>query len=42
LLGVLACSLLGVWAAGRIFRVAILMQGQPPRLADIARWAVKG
>jgi ABC-2 type transport system permease protein len=42
LLGVLACSLVGVWAASRIFRVAILMQGQPPRLADIIRWAVKG
>jgi ABC-2 type transport system permease protein len=42
LLGVLACSLVGVWAASRIFRVAILMQGQPPRLADILRWAVRG
>jgi ABC-2 type transport system permease protein len=42
LLGVLACSLVGVWAASRIFRVAILMQGQPPRLADLVRWAVKG
>jgi ABC-2 type transport system permease protein len=42
LLGVLACSLVGVWAASRVFRVAILMQGQPPRLADIVRWAVKG
>jgi ABC-2 type transport system permease protein len=42
LLGVIACSLAGVWAASRVFRVAILMQGQPPRLADIVRWAVKG
>jgi ABC-2 type transport system permease protein len=42
LLGVVACSLAGVWAASRVFRVAILMQGQPPRLADIVRWAVKG
>jgi ABC-2 type transport system permease protein len=42
LLGVLACSLVGVWAASRVFRVAILMQGQPPRLADIVRWAVRG
>ena len=42
LLGVIACSLVGVWAAGRVFRVAILMQGQPPRLAEIVRWAVKG
>ena len=42
LLGVIACSLGGVWAAGRVFRVAILMQGQPPRLADIVRWAIRG
>jgi ABC-2 type transport system permease protein len=42
LLGVVGCSLLGVWAASRIFRVAILMQGQPLRLAQVVRWAVKG
>lgn len=42
LLGVVGCSLLGVWAASRIFRVAVLMQGQPPRLADLVRWAIKG
>jgi ABC-2 type transport system permease protein len=42
LLGIVACSLAGVWAASRIFRVAILMQGQPPRLADIVRWAIRG
>jgi ABC-2 type transport system permease protein len=42
LLGIVACSLAGVWAASRVFRVAILMQGQPPRLADIVRWAIRG
>ena len=42
LVGVIGCSLLGVWAASRIFRVAILMQGQPLRLANLARWAAKG
>jgi ABC-2 type transport system permease protein len=42
LLGVLACALAGVWAAGRVFRIAILVQGQPPRLADMVRWAIKG
>jgi ABC-2 type transport system permease protein len=42
LAGVIAFAALGIWAASRIFRVAILMQGQPPRLKEIVRWAVKG
>jgi ABC-2 type transport system permease protein len=40
--GVLACTFGMVWAAARIFRVAILMQGKPPKLADLVRWAVRG
>jgi ABC-2 type transport system permease protein len=31
-----------VWAGSRIFRVGILMQGTPPRLGNIVRWAVRG
>ena len=42
LIGVLLCSILVVWISGRIFRVGILMQGKPPRLADLVRWTVKG
>ena len=42
LLGILIFALLTVWAASRIFRVAILMQGKPPKLGQIARWAIKG
>ena len=42
LAGVLAFAAATVWAASRIFRVAILMQGKPPRLAEMARWAMKG
>jgi len=42
LLGVLAFTALSVWAGGRIFRIGILMQGQPPRLGNILRWAVRG
>ena len=39
---VLATTVLCVWAAGRIFRVGILMQGKGARLKDMARWVVKG
>ncbi len=42
LAGIFALTLLSVWAAGRIFRVAILMQGRPPRLGDLVRWTVRG
>jgi len=42
LAGVLVFAGGTVWAASRIFRVAILMQGKPPRLAEMARWAIKG
>ncbi len=42
LAGVILCALLVTWVAARIFRVGILMQGKPPRLADLARWAVRG
>ena len=42
LIGVLLCSILVVWISGRIFRVGILMQGKPPRLTDLVRWAMKG
>ncbi len=42
LVGVLLCTLFLVWAGGRLFRVAILMQGTPPKLANIIRWAWRG
>jgi ABC-2 type transport system permease protein len=42
LAGVLAVTIVSVWTAGRIFRVAILMQGRPPRLGDLFRWAFRG
>ena len=42
LVGVLVFAAATVWAASRIFRVAILMQGKPPKLAEMARWAMKG
>ncbi|HYA18743.1 MAG TPA: ABC transporter permease [Bryobacteraceae bacterium] len=42
LFGTLACTLVLTWAAARIFRVAILMQGKTPKAADLLRWAVRG
>ena len=42
LIGVLAYTILSVWMGGRLFRVAILMQGTPPKLSNILRWAIKG
>jgi len=42
LTGVLLATVFSVWAGGRIFRVAILMQGGPPKLSKILRWAIRG
>jgi ABC-2 type transport system permease protein len=42
LLGILTFTILFVWAGGRIFRVAILIQGTPPKLSNIIRWAIRG
>jgi ABC-2 type transport system permease protein len=40
--GMLLTTLACVWAAGRIFRVGILMMGKGATLAQIARWVLKG
>ena len=42
LVGVALVTLASVWAAGRIFRVGILMQGKPPKLTEVLRWATRG
>jgi ABC-type Na+ efflux pump permease subunit len=42
LAGMLVAALIAVWAAGRVFRVAILMQGVPPKLGNLFRWAFRG
>ena len=31
-----------VWIGGRIFRVGILMQGGPPKLSNMIKWAFRG
>jgi len=42
LVGVVACAVLAVWVGGRVFRVGILMQGKPPKLGELLRWAARG
>ena len=39
---VLLTTIAAIWAGGRLFRVAILMQGTPPKLGNLMRWAVRG
>ncbi len=39
---VLATTVLCVWAAGRIFRVGLLMQGKGARLDEMLRWVFRG
>jgi ABC-2 type transport system permease protein len=42
LLGMLVFALVLVFAASRIFRVGLLMQGKEPHLGEILRWALHG
>jgi ABC-2 type transport system permease protein len=42
LVGILAWALASVWAASRIFRIGILLQGKTPKLSELARWAIRG
>ncbi len=42
LIGVMMLATFAIWAGGRVFRIAILMQGKRPRMADIMSWAIKG
>jgi ABC-2 type transport system permease protein len=41
-LGVLAAVTLCVYAAGRIFRVGILIQGKGARMGDVLQWVFRG
>ena len=38
LLALAASTLAITWAAGKIFRVGVLMYGKPPSLRELARW----
>jgi ABC-2 type transport system permease protein len=42
LLGVLLWTTAMTWAAARIFRVVILVQGKLPKFSQLVQWAIKG
>lgn len=42
LAGVALWTFAMTWAAARIFRVVILVQGKLPKLSQLAQWAIKG
>jgi ABC-2 type transport system permease protein len=42
LVGVILFTLLSVWAGGRIFRSAIIMQGKRPKVGTLMRYIMKG
>jgi ABC-2 type transport system permease protein len=39
---VLATVFVAVFAAGRVFRIGLLMQGKPPKIHELLSWVVKG
>ncbi len=42
LVGVVLWATALTWAAARIFRVGLLMQGKTPKVGELLRWAVRG
>jgi ABC-2 type transport system permease protein len=42
LIGVAVWTIAMSWAASRVFRVVILVQGKLPKIGQLAHWAIKG
>ena len=42
ILGVLMTTVLIIFAAGRVFRIGILMQGKGAKFSEMLRWTVRG
>jgi ABC-type Na+ efflux pump permease subunit len=40
--GAMVAALAAAWAGGRVLRVGLLMQGKPPRLAQLLQWILRG
>jgi ABC-2 type transport system permease protein len=34
-------TVLALWMSGKIFRIGILRTGQPPKLFELVRWALR-
>jgi hypothetical protein len=41
LLMLLAVTSAALWMAGKIFRIGILRTGQPPKVLELLKWAMK-
>jgi ABC-2 type transport system permease protein len=42
MLGALLAALFAAWAGGRVLRVGLLLQGKPPRPAQLLQWILRG
>jgi hypothetical protein len=42
MIGALLAALFAAWAGGRVLRVGLLMQGKPPRPAQLLQWILRG
>ena len=37
----MVCAIGAMWMAGKVFRIGILRTGQPPRIVEMLRWALR-